>query len=104
MAVRGAGGLLAHLQERPMSIILSNHQNDNEPVSLYVTRFAGDCRASQVGGRLREEVTAIVQSARPRVDRVLVVLESTGGTVSGYGLAAAQSPDFNTVIELLPVR
>jgi len=38
---------------------------------------------------LREEVTAIVQSAKPG-DEALVILQTGGGTVTGYGLAASQ--------------
>ena len=38
---------------------------------------------------LREEVTAILRSASPG-DEALLVLQSGGGTVTGYGLAAAQ--------------
>lgn len=55
---------------------------------LYVTKFPGDMMASQVN-ELREEVTAIVRCARPG-DEALVILESGGGTVTGYGLAAGQ--------------
>lgn len=55
----------------------------------YVLHFAGDIRASAVDA-LREEVSAVLQVARPGVDRVLLVLDSPGGVVPGYGLAAAQ--------------
>jgi Peptidase family S49 N-terminal/Peptidase family S49 len=58
--------------------------------NVYVTRFPGDLNASQVA-TLREEITAILQSApRPHVDEVVVILQTGGGTVTGYGLAAAQ--------------
>jgi len=53
-----------------------------------VTRFPGDATASQVAN-LREEATAIIRSAKPN-DEVLVILQTGGGTVTGYGLAAAQ--------------
>jgi len=55
---------------------------------LFVLRFQGDLRASAVAS-LREEVTAVLGVARPQ-DEVVVVLESAGGTVHGYGLAASQ--------------
>lgn len=46
--------------------------------------------ASQVG-RLREEITAILNICnKERGDRVVLQLNSGGGTVTGYGLAAAQ--------------
>lgn len=56
---------------------------------LYVANFDGDVTASQVAN-LREEVTAIVRHARPGIDEALVILQTGGGTVTGYGLAAAQ--------------
>ncbi len=55
---------------------------------VWVLRFKGDMQASQVDN-LRREVTAIIQVASAR-DEVVVVLESPGGAVSGYGLAASQ--------------
>ncbi|TDN65171.1 inner membrane peptidase [Halothiobacillus neapolitanus] len=55
----------------------------------FVLRFSGDLRASQVGA-LREEVSSILSVARPETDEVLVCLESGGGLVTAYGLAAAQ--------------
>ncbi|MDD3577249.1 MAG: protease SohB, partial [Halothiobacillus sp.] len=55
----------------------------------FVLRFSGDLRASQVGA-LREEVSSILSVARSEVDEVLVCLESGGGLVTAYGLAAAQ--------------
>ncbi len=55
---------------------------------IYVLDFIGDLRASQVT-QLREEVTAVVAAAQDG-DEVLLRLESPGGAVHGYGLAAAQ--------------
>jgi serine protease SohB len=55
---------------------------------LWVLRFKGDMTASQVEN-LRREVTAIIQVASPD-EEVVLVLESPGGAVSGYGLAASQ--------------
>lgn len=55
---------------------------------LFVLDFDGDVEASQVAA-LREEVSAILQVAR-KDDSVLVRLESGGGVVHGYGLAASQ--------------
>lgn len=61
-----------------------------EPVKprLFVLDFDGDIEASQVGA-LREEISALLQVARPD-DAVLVRLESGGGIVHSYGLAASQ--------------
>ncbi len=55
---------------------------------LFVLDFNGDVKASQVE-ELREEVTAVLSVAEPQ-DEVLLRLESPGGVVHGYGLAAAQ--------------
>ncbi len=55
---------------------------------LFVLNFKGDRDASEVAN-LKEEVNAILQVAETR-DEVLVCIESPGGSVQGYGLAAAQ--------------
>lgn len=55
---------------------------------VYVIDFEGDLRASAVS-RLREEVTAILSVATAE-DEVVVRLESPGGLVHSYGLAASQ--------------
>ena len=59
-----------------------------EKPKLYVIDFQGDMKASQVE-QLREEVTAILCIAKPK-DEVLVRLDSPGGVVNSYGLAASQ--------------
>jgi serine protease SohB len=55
---------------------------------VFVLDFDGDIRASAVE-HLREEISAVVQVARPE-DEVLLRLESQGGMVHTYGLAASQ--------------
>lgn len=55
---------------------------------VFVIDFYGDIRASKVAS-LREEISAILQIAEDG-DEVVVLLESGGGTVHGYGLAASQ--------------
>ncbi|WP_085046980.1 protease SohB, partial [Cronobacter sakazakii] len=55
---------------------------------LYVLDFKGSIDAHEVSA-LREEVTAVRAVAKP-ADEVLVRLESPGGVVHGYGLAASQ--------------
>ncbi len=55
---------------------------------LYVLNFDGDIKAS-AGNNLREEITAVLGLAEPQ-DEVLVRLESGGGMVHSYGLAASQ--------------
>ena len=88
IAARGTGGLLQQLEERPLATVLQGLDPESKKKSLFFTRFPGDVTASQVAG-LREEVTAIVRTAKPG-DEALVILQSGGGTVTGYGLAAAQ--------------
>lgn len=63
-------------------------KNKTEKPSLYVLDFTGDIKASQVE-RLRNEITAVLTVAKPE-DEVVVRLESPGGAVNGYGLAASQ--------------
>lgn len=93
--------LLSSNLERPLTRLLAGHMNSDDTTTtdsvtqptkknIYVTRFPGDLNASQVA-TLREEITAILQSKpRPNIDEVILVLQTGGGTVTGYGLAAAQ--------------
>ncbi len=55
---------------------------------VFVLNFVGDIKASTVSS-LREEITAILSIADKK-DEVLVILESGGGTVHGYGFGASQ--------------
>ncbi|HEU0197764.1 MAG TPA: protease SohB [Nevskiaceae bacterium] len=59
----------------------------NQP-RLFVLDFAGDVDASQTID-LREEISAVLQVAAPQ-DEVLLRLESPGGLVHSYGLAASE--------------
>ncbi len=68
---------------------------DKQPSSkprIFVVDFVGDVRASAVES-LRQEVSAIVQAVQPG-DEVMVRLESPGGMVHSYGLAASQLARF----------
>jgi len=56
---------------------------------VFVLDFKGDIQASAVE-QLREEITLVLATAKAGKDRVVVRLESPGGMVHGYGLAAAQ--------------
>ena len=55
---------------------------------LYVLDFNGDVSALEVE-QLRDEISYVLIAAK-RGDSVLLRLQSPGGTVNGYGLAAAQ--------------
>lgn len=63
-------------------------QDEAEKGNLFVLDFNGDIQASQTES-LREEISAIISIAKPN-DEVLINLESPGGMVHGYGLAASQ--------------
>ena len=60
--------------------------DDNK--SVFVLDFDGDIKASAVA-HLREEISVIISSAKAG-DEVVIRLESGGGQVNAYGLAAAQ--------------
>lgn len=70
------------------NIMKSASKHKEKVKNTFVLSFIGDIRASAVNA-LREEITAILAVATPQ-DEVIVHLESPGGTVHGYGLAAAQ--------------
>lgn len=61
---------------------------DHKKPNLFVIDFKGSMDAHEVDS-LREEVTAVLCAAQEQ-DEVLVRLESGGGVVHGYGLAASQ--------------
>lgn len=65
----------------------NNKLKESQP-RLFVLDFDGDIRASATDS-LREEITAILAVAKPQ-DEVVVRLESAGGMVHSYGLAASQ--------------
>jgi serine protease SohB len=66
----------------------SEEKDTSERAKAYVIRFKGDIQASQVT-HLKQEVNAILTVAN-KGEEVVVVLESPGGAVSGYGLASSQ--------------
>lgn len=61
---------------------------------VFVVDFDGDLHASQVDW-LREEISAVLMLATPE-DEVVVRLESSGGLVHSYGLAASQLERFRS--------
>lgn len=63
------------------------NKEETKPRS-FVINFDGDTEASQVEN-LREEITAILTVAE-KEDEVVICLESPGGMVHTYGLAASQ--------------
>lgn len=63
-------------------------ESEAKKSTLFVLNFHGDIKASEVD-QLRDEISAILSIAKPS-DKVLLKLESPGGSVNGYGLAASQ--------------
>ncbi|UQG54085.1 MULTISPECIES: protease SohB [unclassified Marinobacter] len=63
--------------------------DDAVKTRVFVLDFDGDIKASDTEG-LRRAITAVLSVAKPEHDEVVVRLESGGGMVHSYGLAAAQ--------------
>ena len=76
------------LKEEKTKLSKKDKQLAKEKPTLYVLDFHGDMKATQ-SEPLREAVTAILTVATNN-DEVLIRLDSPGGVVNGYGLAASQ--------------
>ncbi|SLJ84834.1 protease SohB [Psychrobacter sp. DAB_AL43B] len=63
-------------------------KNTDNKQQVFVLDFDGDIKATAVK-HLREEISTLISTAN-KGDEVVVRLESGGGLVHGYGLAAAQ--------------
>ena len=68
--------------------VSGGQQKSQKRSRTFYLRFKGDMQASQVES-LRREITAVLLIAN-KSDEVVVSLESPGGVVHGYGLAASQ--------------
>lgn len=66
----------------------SDEVADDAKKRVYILDFDGDIKASETD-LLRETITAVLTHARPS-DEVVLRLESQGGMVHAYGLAASQ--------------
>ncbi|HBX39743.1 MAG TPA: protease SohB [Marinobacter adhaerens] len=64
-------------------------EQDDSRGRVYVLDFDGDIKASDTDP-LRRAITAVLSIADPEKDEVVIRLESGGGLVHSYGLAAAQ--------------
>ena len=64
-------------------------RGDDSTKRIYVLGFKGDMRARAVR-ELGMAIDAVLTVARPATDEVVLRLESPGGTVTGYGLGAAE--------------
>ncbi len=80
--------LKRNLKTRKKQHKAEQREESRRKSKVFVLRFQGDIRASAVAS-LREEVTAILSVANSE-DEVVMCLESGGGLVHTYGLAASQ--------------
>lgn len=85
---------LSKTEKKELRKKLKEESKENEDKSrshekkIFLIDFEGDVKASAVEN-LREEITATLTAATPE-DEVIVRIESPGGIVHGYGLAASQ--------------
>ena len=80
---------LAKSRKREMKAAAKARRAGEPDKRVYVIGFKGDIRATAVR-RLGSEIDAVLMVARPGTDEVVLRLESPGGTVTGYGLGAAE--------------
>jgi len=75
------------LKKSPPAVALESHDPAQRP-RVFVLDFDGDLQATAVG-QLRRALSAVLAVATPQ-DEIVVRLDSGGGVVHGYGLAASQ--------------
>lgn len=80
--------LKASLKKSLKQAILDKNKKSKDHGNVFVLDFHGDIKATHVH-QLREEISAILTTAE-KGDEIIVRLESGGGMVHAYGLAAAQ--------------
>ncbi|WP_133127215.1 protease SohB [Legionella nagasakiensis] len=76
------------LNKKPEKEKTKQKKEKQSKPSLYVLDFSGDIKASQVE-QFRDEISAILAVTKED-DEIVVRLESPGGAVNAYGLAASQ--------------
>lgn len=67
---------------------LKENETEETRRRIFMLRFVGDLQASEVDN-LREAITAVLSIAKT-TDEVLILIDSAGGLVHTYGLAASQ--------------
>ena len=80
---------LAKTLKKEIKAAAKARRGDAPGKRIYVLAFKGDMRASAVK-RLGAEIDAVLIAARAGTDEAVIRIESPGGTVTGYGLAAAE--------------
>ncbi len=76
------------LEQKALQKRLKKGEEETAKPRIFVLRFLGDMHASEVDS-FRESITAILSVAK-KEDEVFVMLDSAGGIVHHYGLAASQ--------------
>ena len=76
------------MAKKAKKVLKDSSKSKHKDQQVFVLDFDGDIKASAVK-HLREEISSIISSAN-KGDEVVIRLESPGGMVHGYGLAAAQ--------------
>ncbi|MEX2366862.1 MAG: protease SohB, partial [Pseudohongiellaceae bacterium] len=76
-------------KNREKKKLLKNNSAPEPEKRVFVINFEGDLKASQVEN-LRHVITSVLTLANPDQDEIILRLESPGGIVHGYGLAASQ--------------
>ena len=80
--------LKKRMAKKAKKMLKDSSKSKHKDQQVFVLDFDGDIKASAVK-HLREEISSIISSAN-KGDEVVIRLESPGGMVHGYGLAAAQ--------------
>ncbi|WP_199508181.1 MULTISPECIES: protease SohB [unclassified Psychrobacter] len=80
--------LKKRMAKKAKKVLKDSNKSKHKDQQVFVLDFDGDIKASAVK-HLREEISSIISSAK-KGDEVVIRLESPGGMVHGYGLAAAQ--------------
>jgi serine protease SohB len=80
--------LKKRLAKKAKQALKDKAKNKNKGQQVFVLDFDGDIKATAVK-HLREEISILISTAN-KGDEVVVRLESGGGLVHSYGLAAAQ--------------
>jgi len=76
------------LKKQKKKEVKANKKAPSEKRRVFLLNFKGDMKAS-AAANLREEITAVLSQAQAE-DEIVVRLESAGGMVHSYGLAASQ--------------
>ncbi len=87
-ASKKAAKLAAKIAQKSTAESLETEAGSQARPRLFVIDFDGDMHASQVDA-LREEISVLIPAATAN-DEILIRLESPGGLVHSYGLAASQ--------------